>query len=64
MVKNNNEKYGIVVSMVFEVAYFGREDIKKSYGFYTGIAAYKGEEIDILNPAKIPQERKNQQEVK
>jgi len=58
VVKNNKENFGFAVSRVFEVAYINKDDIRKSYGMFTFIASYKGEEIEVLNPAKISQEEK------
>ncbi|OGF50776.1 MAG: hypothetical protein A2044_00625 [Candidatus Firestonebacteria bacterium GWA2_43_8] len=58
VVKNNKEKFGLAVSRVFEVAYINKEAIKKSYGMFAFIASFNGEEIEVLNPAKISQEEK------
>ena len=58
VVKNNKEIFGVAVARVFEVAYINKTEIKISFGMFAFTAAYKGEEIEVLNPAKISQEEK------
>lgn len=54
VVKDTNNKFGILASRVFEVAYMPLTDIIfNASGFIKGVANYKKEEIGIINIKKI-----------